>query len=53
MSLVILFHQYCYRYFKTFYTQYAQVHLKDAFLELVSYSRMLKLLQSVLMLLCA
>jgi hypothetical protein len=53
MTLLILFHQYRYRDFKTFYTQYAQVHLKGAFPELVSYTRMLKLLQSVLVPLCA
>ncbi len=53
MVLLILFHRYRYRDFKTFYTQYAQVHLKEAFPDLVSYTRMLKLLQSVLVPLCA
>ena len=31
MTLLVLFHRYRYRDFKTFYTQYAQVHLKGAF----------------------
>ncbi len=53
MTLLILFHRYRYRDFKTFYIHYTQVHLKDAFPELVSYTRMLTLLQSVLVPLCA
>ncbi len=53
MTLLILFHRYRYRDFKTFYIHYTQVHLKDAFPELVSYTRMLALLQSVLVPLCA
>ena len=53
MTLLVLFHRYRYRDFKTFYTQYAQVHLKGAFPELVSYTRMLTVLQSVLVPLCA
>jgi len=53
MTLLILFHRYRHRDFKTFYTQYAQVHLIEAFPELVSYTRMLTLLQSTLVPLCA
>ena len=53
MTLLILFHRYRYRDFKTFYIQYAQAHLKNAFPEMVSYTRMLTLLQSALVPLCA
>jgi len=53
MTILILFHRYRFRDFKTFYIQYVQVHLKGAFPELVSYTRMLTLLQSVLVPLCA
>lgn len=53
MTLLILFHRYRYRDFKSFYLCYAQRHLKEAFPDLVSYTRMLKLLQSVLVPLCA
>ena len=53
MTLLILFHRYRYRDFKSFYLGYAQRHLKDAFPDLVSYTRMLKLLQSTLVPLCA
>ena len=53
MTLLILFHRVRFRDFKTFYLCYAQRHLKTAFPDLVSYTRMLKLLQSVLVPLCA
>lgn len=53
ITLLILFHQLRFRDFKTFYIQYAQKHLRQEFPELVSYTRMLKLLQSVLVPLCA
>lgn len=53
MTILILFHRYRFRDFKTFYTQHVQQHLKDEFPELVSYTRMLKLLQSTLVPLCA
>ncbi|MFT5349682.1 MAG: hypothetical protein ACI909_002231 [Planctomycetota bacterium] len=53
MTLLILFHRYRHRDFKTFYTQYAQAHLIGAFRQRVSDTRMLKWLQSVLVPLCA
>lgn len=53
MTLLILFHQYGYRNFKTFYIHYAQQHLKKEFPQLVSYTRMLKLLQKTMLPLCA
>ncbi len=53
MTILILFHQYGYRNFKTFYIHHAQRHLIDAFPGLVSYTRMLKLLQGVMLPLCA
>ncbi|AFI83847.1 IS982 family transposase [Methylophaga nitratireducenticrescens] len=53
ITILILFHQLRFRDFKTFYTHYARKHLKQAFPQLVSYTRMLKLLQSVLVPLCA
>lgn len=53
MTLLILFHHYRFRDFKTFYLTYAQRHLKTEFPHLVSYTRMLKLLQSTLVPLCA
>jgi len=52
MTILILFHRYRFRDFKTFYVQNAQAHLKGAFPELVSYTRRLTLLQSVLVPLC-
>jgi len=48
ITLLILFHQLRFRDFKTFYTQYAHKHLRQEFPELVSYTRMLKLLQTVM-----
>lgn len=53
MTILILFHQYRFRDFKTFYLYYVRRHLKQAFPDLVSYTRMLTLLQSVLVPLCA
>lgn len=53
MTLVILFHQSGYRNFKTFYLEYVQQHLSDAFPKLVSYSRFVRLMGRVEVLLFA
>jgi len=53
MTLLIYFHQMRYRDFKTYYTQYVQVHLTDEFPNLVSYNRFVELIPSVLVPLCA
>ena len=53
ITLLILFHQLQYRNFKAFYLMYAQKHLKKEFPDLVSYTRMLKLLQKVMLPMCA
>lgn len=45
ISLFIAFHSGGFRNFKFFYTQYACVHLKDAFPGLVSYNRFIELSQ--------
>jgi hypothetical protein len=44
MTTVIRFHQTRYRNFKAYYTEYALVHLQDEFLQLVGYSRFVKLM---------
>lgn len=48
MTIVILFQHSGYRTFKAFYTQYVQVHLREAFPQLVSYNRFVELLPRVL-----
>ncbi len=53
ITLLVLFHQLRLRDFKSFYILYAQKQLTNAFPDLVSYTRMLKLLQGVVMPLCA
>ena len=53
MTIIILFHQSGYRNFKTFYMQHIRVIYSKAFPELVSYSRMVRLIQSVAVPLCA
>lgn len=53
ITILVVFHQLHFRDFKTFYIAYARKHLTDAFPRLVSYTRMLKLLQGVLIPLCA
>ena len=53
ITLLVLFHQLRFRDFKSFYILYAQKHLTSAFPDLVSYTRMLKLLQGVMIPLCA
>lgn len=53
MTLLIYFHQMRYRDFKTYYTQYVQVHLSAEFPHLVSYNRFVELIPAVLVPLCA
>lgn len=53
MTILILFHQSHYRDFKAFYTQHVQVHWRTEFPGLVSYTRFIEFLPSVLIPLCA
>jgi hypothetical protein len=53
MTIIIYFHQMRYRDFKTYYTQFVQVYLRSEFPQLVSYSRFVELMPSVLVPLCA
>lgn len=53
MTLLILFHQSHYRDFKAFYTQYVLVHLRNEFPGLVSYTRFVEFIPTVLVPLCA
>lgn len=53
MTLLIYFHQLRFRDFKTYYLQYVQKHLKSEFPDLVSYTRFVELMPSVLVALCA
>ena len=53
MTIVIYFHQSGYRNFKTFYIQHVCMVYSQAFPKLVSYSRMVRLIQSVAHPLCA
>ena len=48
MTIVILFQQSHYRTFKAFYTEHVQQHLRAEFPHLVSYSRFVELMPSVL-----
>jgi Transposase DDE domain len=48
MTIVIRFHQSHYRTFKAFYTEHVQQHLHGEFPALVSYSRFVELMPSVL-----
>ena len=52
MTLIIYFQQSHYRTFKAFYTNYVQVHLRDEFPDLVSYSRFVELMPGALYPLC-
>ena len=52
MTLLILFHQSHYRDFKAFYTQYVCVHLHSEFPGLVSYTRFVEFIPSVVIPLC-
>ena len=51
MTIMIHFHQSGYRNFKSYYTRHIQRHLRNAFPELVSYSRFISLLLRVALLL--
>jgi len=53
MTILILFHQSHYRDFKAFYTQHVLVHLRSEFHGLVSYTRFVEFIPSVLIPLCA
>lgn len=53
MTIMIHFHQSGYRNFKSYYTYHVQCHLRNAFPELVSYSRFISLLPRVAPLLWA
>jgi flagellar motor switch protein FliG len=53
MTLLILFHIERYRNFKAFYLGYVCKHLRKAFPQLVSYTRLLTLKRQALMPLCA
>lgn len=53
ITIMIYFHQMRYRDFKTYYTQFVQVYLRSEFPKLVSYSRFVELMPSVLTPLCA
>jgi hypothetical protein len=53
MTILILFHQSHYRDFKAFYTQEVVSHLQAEFPSLVSYTRFVEFIPSVLMPLCA
>ncbi|HLZ23355.1 MAG TPA: IS982 family transposase [Ktedonobacterales bacterium] len=48
MTIAILFQQSHYRTFKAFYTEHVQQHLRGEFLQLVSYTRFVELLPTVL-----
>ncbi len=48
MTIIIHFHQAGYRNFKTYYTEYVQVHLRTEFPDLVAYNRFVELMPRVL-----
>lgn len=52
MTIIIHFHRSRYRDFKTYYTQYVQMHLRGEFPNLVSYTRFVELMPTVLLPLC-
>ena len=53
MTILVAFHQSGYRDFKTYYTTFVCQYWRHYFPDLVSYTRMLKLLQTVLAPLCS
>ena len=53
MTILIAFHHSGFRDFKTYYTQFVSCYWREHFPDLVSYTRMLKLLQTVLPALCS
>jgi Transposase DDE domain len=52
MTIFIYFHMLRFRDFKTYYTRYVMVHMRNYFPSLPSYSHMVNLLKSVLVPLC-
>lgn len=52
MTIVILFHQSCYRNFKTFYLKHVAKYLLKEFPQLVSYNRFVELTKNVIIPLC-
>jgi hypothetical protein len=53
MTILVLFHRQGYRAFKRFYLEHVCVHLRQEFLQLVSYSRFVELQRDALLPLCA
>jgi IS5 family transposase len=53
LSIVVHFHQSEYRNFKAYYTKHVQSYLRAEFPKLVSYSRFIQLLPSIVVPLCA
>ena len=53
MTIIIHFHQWGYRTFKSYYQQHVQAHLQREFPQLVSYSRFVSLMPRVLLMLWA
>ncbi|PCS22855.1 Mobile element protein [Candidatus Enterovibrio escicola] len=53
MTIVIAFHQSGYREFKTYYIHFVCRYLTNEFPNLVSYTRIFKLMQYVLVPLCS
>lgn len=53
MTILIGFHQSCYRNFKTYYQEWVQRHFQPAFPGLVSYGRFVEWMPSALLPLCA
>jgi len=53
MTILIHFHQSHYRHFKAYYTEHVRVHLRAEFPGLVSYTRFVDFIPSVLLPLCA
>ena len=53
MTIIIHFHQQGYRDFKSYYEKHVQVFLREEFPTLLSYSRFVELIPSVLLTLCA
>ena len=53
MTILIGFHQSCYRNFKTYYQEWVQGHYQPEFPGLVSYGRFIEWIPSALLPLCA
>lgn len=52
MTILVAFHQQCYRNFKSYYLKHVHKYWKDAFPGLVSYSRFVEFIPSALLPLC-